>query len=96
MTTRVSILTVSDLRKPGTFAGNDVLVAFANLYQLSIVIHRLSSPAFRINPSGECAADRELHLTYQNGEHYSSVRMIGDRSSSPAYIKMGTKVRRRV
>lgn len=86
----VSIL-VSNLRMPGTFAGNDAIVAFANIMGLSVVIHQLDQPAFRIDPS-ERMSSRELHLSYHNGEHYSSVRRIGDRSKNPTNIKMKVKV----
>lgn len=29
---------------------------------------------------------RELHLSYHNGEHYSSIRPIGDRTNAPTNI----------
>lgn len=32
------------------------------------------------------AQPRELHLSYHNGEHYSSIRPIGDRTNTPANI----------
>lgn len=77
------------MRKPGTFAGNDAIVAYANLKSICVVIHQLDTPAFRIEPSDvSSAASRELHLSYHNGEHYSSVRRIGDRTSHPANIKV--------
>ena len=78
-----NLFVVSQLRKAGTFAGNDALVAFSRLHDVTIVIHQLDSAYFSI---GDCTS-RELHLTYHNGEHYSSVRRIGDRSANPAHIK---------
>jgi len=81
------------LRKPGTFAGNDALVAFSRLYKVTIVIHHLSAPSFSIECEGEDnPSGRELHITYHNGEHYSSVRKVGDKSASPAFIKFKSAV----
>lgn len=35
---------VASLAKPGTFAGNDAIVAFARNHQLNVVIHQLNAP----------------------------------------------------
>ncbi|GFO33571.1 otu domain-containing protein 3 [Plakobranchus ocellatus] len=31
---------------------------------------------------------RQLHLAYHNGDHYSSVRRLGDNTESPAHIRL--------
>ncbi|MGH0179376.1 UNVERIFIED_CONTAM: hypothetical protein FKN15_010192 [Acipenser sinensis] len=33
---------------------------------------------------------RELHIAYRHGEHYDSVRRIGDNSESPAHLRTET------
>ncbi|KAM4646769.1 OTU domain-containing protein 3-like [Amazona ochrocephala] len=39
---------VSNLAKPGTFAGNDAIVAFARNNQMNVVIHQLNAPLWQV------------------------------------------------
>ena len=64
------------LRKKGTHAGNDAIVAFAKLHHLSVAIHQLSQPILMIHGAKDSTIAHELHIAYHNGEHYSSVRRI--------------------
>ena len=80
---------IKNLEKPGTYADNGVLVAFSRLYYLDINIHQLEQPIWTI--SGVTVAKknqpiRQLHLSYHNGEHYSSIRPKGDRTNNPTNI----------
>ena len=34
---------------------------------------------------------RQLHLAYHNGDHYSSVRTLGDNTESPTSIRLKVK-----
>ncbi|KAJ8319790.1 hypothetical protein KUTeg_001377 [Tegillarca granosa] len=65
---------VNHLKNIGVYAGNDAIVAFARLHQLSVVIHQLGAPFWLIqgcqNPNSNT---RQLHIAYHNGDHYSSV-----------------------
>jgi len=80
---------VQSLSQPGTFAGNDAIVAFARLHNVTVVIHQLNSPAWLIHPSkDELPNGREVHIAYHNGDHYNSVRKLGDDSESPSSIKL--------
>ncbi|WAR15413.1 OTUD3-like protein [Mya arenaria] len=63
------------LQKMGTYAGNDAIVAFARLHQ----IQGLESCS---------TSTRQLHIAYHNGDHYSSVRKVGDNTESPTNIKL--------
>uniref|UniRef100_A0A8C7NQ27 ubiquitinyl hydrolase 1 n=1 Tax=Oncorhynchus mykiss TaxID=8022 RepID=A0A8C7NQ27_ONCMY len=83
----VFFLSVSNLSQPGTFAGNDAIVAFARSQQLKVVIHQLNTPLWEINGS-EKLVGRELHIAYRYGDHYDSVRPIGDNSESPAQLRL--------
>ena len=67
---------ISWLRKKGTHAGNDTIVAFAKLHHLNVAIHQLSQPILMIHGVEDSTIARELHIAYHNGEHYSSVRRI--------------------
>ncbi|KAM9344042.1 OTU domain-containing protein 3 [Pholidichthys leucotaenia] len=78
---------LSNLSQPGTFAGNDAIVAFARSQQVKVVIHQLNTPLWEINGS-EKALSRELHIAYRYGDHYDSVRRIGDNSESPAQLRI--------
>lgn len=80
---------IKNLEQPGTYADNGCLVAFARLYQVNINIHQLNMPIWTISGVATMATKaqpRELHLSYHNGEHYSSIRPIGDRTNTPANI----------
>ncbi|XP_068018955.1 OTU domain-containing protein 3 [Melanerpes formicivorus] len=78
---------VTNLAKPGTFAGNDAIVAFARNHQLNVVIHQLNAPLWQIRGT-EQSSVRELHIAYRDGEHYDSVRRINDDSEAPANLQM--------
>ncbi|KFO93210.1 OTU domain-containing protein 3, partial [Buceros rhinoceros silvestris] len=80
---------VTNLAKPGTFAGNDAIVAFARNNQMNVVIHQLNAPLWQIRGTDK-ANVRELHIAYRYGEHYDSVRRINDDSEAPAYLQMET------
>uniref|UniRef100_A0A8D0L1G6 OTU domain-containing protein 3 n=1 Tax=Sphenodon punctatus TaxID=8508 RepID=A0A8D0L1G6_SPHPU len=78
---------VVNLAKPGTFAGNDAIVAFARNNQINVVIHQLNAPLWQIQGTDKSNA-RELHIAYRYGEHYDSVRKISDNSEAPARLQM--------
>ncbi|KAM6976758.1 OTU domain-containing protein 3 isoform 1-T1 [Aplochiton taeniatus] len=78
---------LSNLSQPGTFAGNDAIVAFARSQQLKVVIHQLNTALWEIN-GAEKQVCRELHIAYRYGDHYDSVRPIADNSESPAQLRI--------
>ncbi|XP_041275563.1 OTU domain-containing protein 3 isoform X3 [Onychostruthus taczanowskii] len=78
---------VANLAKPGTFAGNDAIVAFARNNQMNVVIHQLNTPLWQIRGTDRSDA-RELHIAYRHGEHYDSVRRLSDDSEAPACLRM--------
>lgn len=82
---------VKNLNEIGTYAGNDAIVAFARLNKLHVVIHQVNTPCWEIHGTDNPAA-RELHISYHNGDHYSSIRKIGDTSETPANIKLDSSV----
>ena len=45
----LTFLLVAMLKKMGTYAGNDAIVAFAKLYGLNVVIHQLNSPIWTVS-----------------------------------------------
>lgn len=48
---------VSNLSQPGTFAGNDAIVAFARSQQVKVVIHQLNTPLWEVGASATaCSA----------------------------------------
>ena len=89
---------IKNLEQSGTYADNGCLVAFARLYQVDINIHQLNLAIWTIHgtnltPSKSKACSnkelvRQLHLSYHNGEHYSSIRPIGDVSRKPTNINI--------
>ena len=88
------LLTVQELSKLSTYGGNDSIVAFARNHGVNVVIHQLNEPRWVIyeeeySKNGQV---RELHVSYHNGEHYSSVRHISDNSTEPGWIKHNDRV----
>ncbi|XP_028393840.1 OTU domain-containing protein 3-like [Dendronephthya gigantea] len=80
---------VRELNKAGTFGGNDSIVAFSRCYGLNIVIHQLNERCWVIHGEEyKKPGDpfRELHISYHNGDHYSSVRRISDPDDGPAWL----------
>ncbi|KAL9970664.1 hypothetical protein ACROYT_G023074 [Oculina patagonica] len=80
---------LQELSKLSTYGGNDSIVAFARNHGVNIVIHQLNEPRWVIyggnySKNGQV---RELHISYHNGEHYSSVRRINDNTAEPAWVK---------
>lgn len=80
----------NNLAMLGTYAGNDCIVAFARLHQVSVVIHQLNTPCWHINGTESKKGVMEMHISYHNGDHYNSVRHLGDFTSGPARIKLST------
>ena len=84
---------VEQLSKLSTYGGNDSIVAFARNHGVNIVIHQLNEPRWVIY-GGDYIKNghaRELHISYHNGEHYSSVRRINDNTTEPAWVKHNEK-----
>ncbi|XP_041319405.1 OTU domain-containing protein 3 isoform X3 [Pyrgilauda ruficollis] len=60
---------VANLAKPGTFAGNDAIVAFARNNQMNVVIHQLNTPLWQqpvLLPS-RCLPSLQKTKTQKNG-----------------------------
>ena len=68
---------VAELSKEGVYAGNDAIVAFARQHGLDVVIHQLDAPRWEVRGAGP--VPRAVHLAYLHGEHYCSVRPVGDK-----------------
>ena len=59
---------------------------------LFAVIHQLNEPLWHISPNGEEKQDRELHISYHNGDHYNSIRKRGQLNSlAPPNIQIQIK-----
>lgn len=79
---------VNNLRKLGTHAGNDAIVAFAKLHDVNIMIHQLNGKPLLIQGPSNNENVAQLHIAYHNGDHYSSIRRDGDNTESPANIRL--------
>ena len=73
-------------------SGNDSIVAFSRLQSVTVVIHQLNEPLWQVHGSkdGSTPCDRELHISYHNGDHYNSVRRLGEDRNvrAPANIRV--------
>jgi len=80
---------LASLAENGTFGGNDSIVAFARLHDVTVVIHQLNKPLWQIHGGvGGTPGSQEVHISYHNGDHYNSVRRMGDQGNTPARIKL--------
>lgn len=80
---------LSSLAENGTFAGNDSIVAFARKHNLTVVIHQLNKPLWQIHGGpGGSPGESEVHISYHNGDHYNSVRKIGDPGNTPSKLRL--------
>ncbi len=62
-------------------------MAFSRLRGVSVVIHQVGEPLWRVD-----GGDRELHISYHNGDHYNSVRRSGDaESKTPAHVRINVR-----
>ena len=78
------------------FTGNDAIVAFARRYEAVVVIHQLNEPLWKVgeeNGKEGRKRTKQLHISYHNGDHYNSVRMIGDLQSSGKAANVYIEVR---
>lgn len=87
---------VSNLSTPGTYAGNDAIVAFARLRGVTVVIHQLNTPLWQISGTSSQENVTELHIAFHNGDHYSSVRKLGDNSELPADIRIASQQQKKI
>ncbi|XP_056441288.1 uncharacterized protein LOC130378566 isoform X2 [Gadus chalcogrammus] len=83
---------LSELAQWGTFAGAVAIQAFASRRKLKVVIHQLNSKLLVRSSSQiqdlEKHACIELHIAFCHGNHYDSVRRIGDDSETPAQLRI--------
>ncbi|XP_061527601.1 OTU domain-containing protein 3 isoform X2 [Phycodurus eques] len=57
------------------------------LQQVKVVIHQLNTPLWEINGTEKLMC-RELHIAYRYGDHYDSVRRVGDNSESRGQLRI--------
>ncbi|CAL8084415.1 unnamed protein product [Calicophoron daubneyi] len=80
---------ITELRGLGVEGGQECIVAAARCFNVYIIIHQLhQSPWIAGTPDDASGVQPQLHIAYHNGEHYSSVRVFGDESNTPANIRI--------
>jgi len=81
------------MRRNATWGGHLEIQACCMLYQVHITIHQLNQARWELNYPGMPV--RTIHFSYHQGQHYSSVRMIGDvnRNGAPQSIELQIKSR---
>jgi len=69
------------MKANGTWGGHMEIQAFSLAYSVNITIHQLGQPRWDITNFHH--GMKTVHLSYHQGEHYSSVRKIGDVNHIP-------------
>jgi OTU domain-containing protein 3 len=77
------------MRRNATWGGHLEIQACSMLYQVNITIHQLNQPRWDLSFPG--IAMKTIHFSYHQGQHYSSVRMIGDNGGPPHAIEIQTR-----
>lgn len=80
------------MKKNGTWGGHLELQAMSLVYQVNIVIHQLDQPRWEVNNFG--AEQRSIHLSYHRGDHYASIRNVGQPNGVPNVIITSRPARR--
>ena len=68
---------IEDMQNDGEWGGNHEIQALSMNHQINVIVHQLEGPPLIVN-NFDPNAVRTLHLSYHNGEHYNSVRLIDD------------------
>jgi OTU domain-containing protein 3 len=71
------------MRKDGEWGGNLELQALSLAFNVNITVHQLEAPWFELI-NFDLGDTRMVHLSYHDGDHYASVRNIGDTGLGPA------------
>jgi len=79
---------IARMRRNATWGGHLEIQACSMLYQVTVTIHQINQPRWELGFPG--IATKTIHFSYHQGQHYSSVRMIGDisRNGPPAPIEL--------
>jgi len=71
--------------KDGSWGGHFELVALSALYNVKFCVHMKDQDSVLVQSDENAEADKKvLHIAYHVGEHYSSIRKIGDVGETPA------------
>ena len=65
------------MRTDGEWGGNFELAAVVRCFGVHVIVHQLSAPRYQLT-NHEGGSSRTIHLSYHDGEHYNSVRVMGD------------------
>jgi OTU domain-containing protein 3 len=72
----------SRMRRDGVWGGHLELVAASRCFSVLVIVHQLEAPRLEVHPL--LPPRRTIQLSYHNGEHYASVRRVGDDTTRPA------------
>jgi len=78
------------MKRSATWGGQMEIQACSLAYSINVTIHQLSKPRWDI-VNFPISQVKTIHLSYHQGEHYSSVRKIGDETvkyGAPKEIKI--------
>jgi len=69
---------IARMRRNGTWGGHLEIQACSMAYQVNVTIHQLNQPRWEL--LSLAFSTKTIHLSYHDGQHYSSVRMLRDNS----------------
>jgi len=76
--------------KDGSWGGHFELVALSALLDVKFCVHMKDQDSVLVQSDENAQADKKvLHIAYHVGEHYSSIRKIGDVGETPAEEILG-------
>jgi OTU domain-containing protein 3 len=65
------------MRGDAEWGGNFELAAVVRCFGVHVIVHQLAAPRYQLT-NHERSSSRTIHVSYHDGEHYNSVRVLGD------------------
>lgn len=65
------------MRSDAEWGGNFELAAVVRCFGVHVIVHQLEAPRYQLT-NHEKSGVRTIHISYHDGEHYNSVRILGD------------------
>ena len=79
------------MRTDAEWGGNFELAAVVRCFGVHVIVHQLAAPRYQLtNHEIKGSHVRTIHLSYHDGEHYNSVRVLGDNSSIGPAVDIST------
>ena len=74
------------MRTDAEWGGNFELAAAVRCFKVHIIVHQFAAPRYQLT-NHERSRCRTVHVSYHDGEHFNSVRILGDEATEGAALE---------